>query len=46
VLGGGLVVFGVFPNLIIRMVNSGVEPMLPLLAKLSSASTLIGGILK
>jgi NADH-quinone oxidoreductase subunit M len=46
VLGAGLVVFGVFPNLIIRMVNSGVEPMLPLLAKLSSASTLIGGILK
>ncbi|EAX48059.1 proton-translocating NADH-quinone oxidoreductase, chain M [Thermosinus carboxydivorans Nor1] len=45
-LGSVLVVFGLFPGLLIRMVNSGVEPLLPLLAKLQDASAMIGGIFR
>jgi NADH-quinone oxidoreductase subunit M len=45
-LGSVLVVFGIFPQLLMGMVNSGVEPMLPLLAKLHQAPSMLGGLLK
>lgn len=44
VLGSVLVLFGLFPSLLIKMITTGVQPMLPLLAKLHNAPTLIGGI--
>ena len=43
VLGTVLVVFGIFPGLLMKMVNSGVEPMMTLLVKLQSP-VLLGGI--
>lgn len=49
VLGSAVVLFGIFPNLLMRMTNSGVTPLLPLLAKLQNAAsfsmlaTLLGG---
>lgn len=44
VLGTVLVVFGVFPQLLMGMVNSGVEPLMPLLNQLHAAPTLLGGV--
>lgn len=44
VLGAVLVIFGIFPGLIMKMVNSGVEPIWALLSKLQGPA-LIGGLL-
>lgn len=43
VLGTVLVVFGIFPGLLMKMVNSGVEPMMTLMLKLQSP-VLLGGM--
>ena len=43
VLGTVLVVFGIFPGLLMNMVNSGVEPMMALLKQLQMP-VMIGGI--
>lgn len=43
-LGVFLVGFGVFPALLMDVVNSGVSPLAPLLAKLKTAATLWGGL--
>lgn len=45
-LGTVLVVFGIFPQMLMGMVNSGVEPMLPTLVELHTAPSMLGGILK
>ena len=44
VLGSILVGFGLFPQILMGMVNSGVEPMLPILAKLHAAPAFLGGL--
>ena len=44
ILGSVLVAFGLFPQLMMGLIGSGVEPMLPLLDKLAAAPTLLGGI--
>lgn len=41
VLGTALIVFGIFPNLLMRMISSGMDPILPLLAKLSAGPGLL-----
>ncbi|MCE5285649.1 MAG: NADH-quinone oxidoreductase subunit M [Pelosinus sp.] len=46
VLGSVLVVFGVFPQMLMGMVNSGVEPMVPFLTKLHAAPALLGGLFR
>jgi NADH-quinone oxidoreductase subunit M len=46
VLGSVLIVFGVFPGLLIKMVNSGVEPLQPLLTALQAAPTLVGEVIR
>lgn len=43
VLGTVLVVFGIFPGLLMKMVNSGVEPMMAMMLKLQSP-VLLGGM--
>lgn len=43
-LGTVLITLGIFPQLLMGVVNSGIEPLQPLLAKISGASTLLGGI--
>ena len=45
VLGTVLVVFGIFPGLLMDMVNSGVEPMMALLNQLQSP-LMIGGMFR
>jgi NADH-quinone oxidoreductase subunit M len=44
VLGSFLIGFGFFPSLLMNVVNSGIEPLMPLLAKLKLAATLWGGL--
>lgn len=44
VLGAVLVSFGVFPQLLMGMVNSGVEPAMALLDHLRAAPALLGGV--
>ncbi len=46
ILGTVLIGFGLFPQLLMGMVNSGVEPLIPLLEKLDNISGLLGGVLK
>jgi len=46
VLGSVLVMFGLFPQVLMGIVNSGVEPLIPLLAQLHAAPVLLGGILQ
>lgn len=43
-LGSVLVLVGVFPQLLMGMVNSGMEPVMPLLLNLHAAPTLLGGV--
>ena len=45
VLGLFLVVFGFFPSLLMDVVNSGIAPLAPLLAKIKTAPMLWGGLL-
>jgi len=40
------VVFGIFPQLLMGMVNSGVEPILPSLVELHTAPSMLGGVFK
>jgi NADH-quinone oxidoreductase subunit M len=44
ILGSFLIGFGFFPSLLMNVVNSGIEPLMPLLAKLKLATTLWGGL--
>ena len=44
VLGAFLVGFGFFPSLLMDVVNSGIEPLTPLLVKIKTAATLWGGL--
>jgi len=44
VLGSVLVLFGIFPQMLMGMVNSGVEPMIPLLVKLHTTPAFLGGL--
>lgn len=44
VLGAVLVSFGIFPQLLMGMVNSGVEPAMALLDQLQAAPALLGGV--
>ena len=46
ILGTVLIGFGLFPQLLMGMVNSGVEPLMPLLERLDNISGLLGGVLK
>jgi len=46
VLGGAAVIFGIFPQILMGMVNSGVEPMMPLLVKLHATPAFLGGLFK
>ncbi|WP_110955115.1 complex I subunit 4 family protein [Anaerosinus massiliensis] len=46
VLGAVLVVAGVFPQLLMGMVNSGVEPMMSVFVNLPITPTLLGGVFK
>ena len=43
-LGVVLVGFGLFPQVLMGVVGSGVEPLLPLLNHIADAPTLLGGI--
>ncbi len=45
-LGIVLIGFGIFPQLLMGVINSGVEPLMPLFAQLSDAPTLLGGMCK
>lgn len=44
VLGAFLIGFGFFPSLLMDVVNSGIEPLTPLLVKIKTAATLWGGL--
>lgn len=44
VLGVFLIGFGFFPSLLMNVVNSGIEPLTPLLVKIKTAATLWGGL--
>lgn len=44
ILGVALVGFGIFPQLLMGMVGSGTEQLLPLLDQLSDASAMLGGV--
>ena len=44
ILGIALVGFGVFPQLLMGVVGTGVEPLLPLLDSIKDAPTVLGGI--
>lgn len=44
VLGTVLIVVGIFPQLLMGMVNSGVKPAMSLLVNLHAAPTLLGGV--
>ncbi len=44
ILGIALVGFGLFPQLLMGMVGTGTEPLLPLLERLADTSAVIGGI--
>ncbi len=39
-----LIGFGLFPSILMNVVNSGIEPLTPLLAKIKTAATLWGGL--
>ena len=43
-LAAFLIGFGMFPSLLMDVINSGIEPMTPLLAKIKTAATLWGGL--
>ena len=43
-LSAFLIFFGFFPSLLMDVINSGIEPMTPLLAKIKTAATLWGGL--
>lgn len=45
-LGSVLIAFGIFPQLLMGMVDSGIQPILPVLAELSAGASLLGGIFK
>ncbi|MDF2570419.1 MAG: proton-translocating NADH-quinone oxidoreductase, chain [Sporomusa sp.] len=45
-LGTVLVVFGIFPQILMGMVNSGVESMVPILEELHTAPSMLGGVFK
>lgn len=45
-LGAVLVGFGLFPQLLMGLINSGVEPLMPLLSSLGDAATIWGGMCK
>lgn len=44
VLGTFIVCFGLFPQLLFRVIGSGVEPLVPLLESIADAPTLLGGV--
>ena len=44
ILGIALVGFGIFPQLLMGMVGTGTEPLLPLLERIADAPAMIGGI--
>lgn len=44
ILGVALVGFGIFPQLLMGMVGSGTEQLVPLLDQLSDASAMLGGV--
>ena len=44
ILGVALVGFGIFPQLLMGMVGSGTEQLVPLLDRLSDASAMLGGV--
>lgn len=44
ILGIVLVGFGIFPQVLMGVIGSGVEPLLPLLSSLADAPTMLGGI--
>ena len=44
ILGIALVGFGIFPQLLMGMVGTGTEPLLPLLERIADAPAFIGGI--
>ena len=44
VLSFFLIAFGFFPSILMNVINSGVEPLAPLLAKLKTAATIWGGL--
>lgn len=44
ILGIALVGFGIFPQLLMGMVGTGTEPLMPLLNQLADGSAVIGGI--
>jgi len=39
-----LIGFGLFPSILMNVINSGIEPLTPLLAKIKTAATLWGGL--
>ena len=43
-LGAFLIGFGMFPSLLMDVINSGIEPITPLLVKIKTAATLCGGL--
>jgi NADH-quinone oxidoreductase subunit M len=43
-LGTVLVGFGLFPQVLMGVITSGVDPLLPLLQQLAAAPALLGGI--
>ena len=43
-LGAAVVIFGIFPHLLMGTVNSGMEPAMALLAQLQAAPALLGGV--
>ena len=43
-LGAAVVIFGIFPHLLMGTVNSGMEPAMALLARLQAAPALLGGV--
>ena len=46
ILGTTLLLFGIFPQLLMGMVNNGVEPLLPLLTKINTMPVLMGGLFR
>jgi NADH-quinone oxidoreductase subunit M len=43
-LGLFIVGFGLFPSLLMNVVNCGIEPLAPLFEKIAAAPTLMGGV--